>query len=98
LATTNYQKGLVIRNADIQGAKIGIEAPHFVVGTLWNIYGGGRAPRSIVINNVYFDAAPGMGLSSVSMSFSGDNGRNMIQRDEVYVYNYNYNYNGGGGR
>jgi hypothetical protein len=56
---------------------------------MWTVAGGGLPPKIITISNVRFDSVVGASSASILMGYDAGDGRNVIQRDEVFVYDYN---------
>jgi hypothetical protein len=60
------------------------------VATMGTVHGGDFLPaKRVILDNVRFDTLAGLPLWAVLMNYIADDGRNVIQSDEVYVYNHN---------
>ncbi len=57
--------------------------------TPWGVGGGSDIQaHSTVIQNVVFDAPPGMPLQAIAMWYSDVGGTNVVATDQVFVYDY----------
>jgi hypothetical protein len=75
---------MIIENSFIR-ARTGIN-----VGTMWSVSGGSSLPaKRTTIRNVRFQALAAVPMTNILMNYDAGDGRNVIQRDEVFVYAYN---------